>query len=291
MDKKSIFSNETLFARFMNCLGDILFTGILWMVFSIPILTMGASACAAYQCMIKVVRGKKSGVFRVFIDNFKQNLKITLPLKILGVIFVLLMGFDCIYLYGYGTDFSKTLSFILYLVIAIYIALVSYLYPLISRFDEKRWDLFKIAFFLTFRHFLTSVLLVLILGVCLYGFYLLPWTFFIMPGIYWYLVSFPIRRVLNQLSKEEVEEEEELEASSVKEEESKKATEIVTEKRRKIKKFWRRETEQIKGEKDDYNREYIDISEAERELYKVDDTAISENKDDARDKIIEKMLK
>ena len=210
MDKYNrLFSADTVFARFMNKLWDIILTGLLWLLCSLPVITLGASSAAAYQCVIKIVRGKNSGVIQLFFQVFKDNLKQTIILKIFGTLFVAWLLFDIIYLYGYGTDFSKTLSIILYIVMAVYIMIVSYLYPLISRFDETRFTLFKLSFYLTFRYIILSLGTLIIFGAFLYAVYLMPWTIFLMPGFYQYLKSFPVKKAIGMMVGDKQEEDEE----------------------------------------------------------------------------------
>ena len=206
---KNIFSNDTKFALFMNALADIIWIGLLWVVVSVPIVTMGAASCAAYQSVVKAVRGRRSGVTGLFFETFKENFSITWPMKLTGIFIVGLLGFDCIYLYGYGTDFSRTLSLILYIMLALDVAFVSYLYPLTSRFDEKRTDLLKISFFLTFRYFHISVLLTVMFLLCVFCCYIMPWSVIVVPGLYWYIMSFPVKYVLSRLKKDEDEDDEE----------------------------------------------------------------------------------
>lgn len=233
----SLFGPDTMFARFMNKLWDIIWTGLLWVLCSLPVVTMGASSCAAYQCIITVARGKNSGVTNLFFQVFKENIKTTIVLKIIGILFIAWLGFDIIYLYGYGTDFSRTLSFILYIVLALYIMVVSYLYPLTSRFDESRFTLFKLSFYLTFRYFLMSIATLIIFLVCVYAVYAMPWTIFLMPGFYWYLVSFPVKKAIGMMAgdKDTDEEEEEFipKRDTKKKEEKKQNKEEDTEEERK----------------------------------------------------------
>lgn len=245
MIMNNIFSSETVFSKFMNNLADVLWIGILWLITSIPIVTMGAASCAAYQTMMSTVRGKKIGVTSIFFEVFKDNFRITWPMKLIGVFFVSLLLFDCIYLFGYGTDFSMTLSFIIYIIMVIYIALISYLYPLTSRYDEKRFLLFKMSFYLTFRYILSSIMLVALFAICLYACYLMPWSIIIVPGIYWYIMSFPVNKALNALTtntNEDIDDEEDEE--EINDEQSGSPQELKTRtvvvKRRRLKKLWRR---------------------------------------------------
>lgn len=75
-----MFKSDGIFSRFMNCLFDILYVGILWIVCSLPVLTAGASTTAAYYAMAKCVRYKTGYIGREFFKSFRENLKQSLPL-------------------------------------------------------------------------------------------------------------------------------------------------------------------------------------------------------------------
>ena len=50
-----IFNMDSGFARFMNRAIDVLELNILWIIFSLPVFTIGASTCAAYYVTLKMV--------------------------------------------------------------------------------------------------------------------------------------------------------------------------------------------------------------------------------------------
>ena len=61
---------------FFNKLTDLLFLNILWLVCSLPIITIGASTTAMYYVSITSIRMGDGYVakrfFKSFVDNFKQ---------------------------------------------------------------------------------------------------------------------------------------------------------------------------------------------------------------------------
>lgn len=314
MDK--IFGQDTLFAKIMNMLGDIVWTGILFVITSIPLFTVGAALCAAYQVMIKVVRGKNSGVTSLYFEVFRENIGNTVLIKVLGYFILAFLLFDCIYLYGYGTTFSSALSMILYVIIAVYIMVVSYIYPLISRFDEKNFELFKIAFYLTFRYIHLSVILLLCFVFAIVAVYLMPWSIIIVPGLYLFMASFPQKRALallagdkpeknededmpsdkvnekaGELEADEGEDDDEYEDQSKEEESSEEkvkktvsGTYIV--KRRRLKNPWR------KKNKEEELEEYEEAEESDEDTGDLEDELVrdKEREERLRDIVIEKKL-
>lgn len=204
---KNIFSLDSSFANFMNTLAGIIWVGVLWLVCSLPLITLGAASCAAYNVTVNVVRHGRNYVTSSFFEAFKENWKVSLPVQIIALTLFLLLGFDCIYLYGYGTEFSQMLTYIIYAFSILFFVIMFYLYPTMQRFDESRIELFKIAFYMTFRHILSSIALLLIFIIAILAVYFMPWSILIIPGIWWYLQSFIIERILRKFSTTEDDDE------------------------------------------------------------------------------------
>lgn len=209
----SIFGHDTVFARFMNTLWSIICVGVLWVTFCLPIITIGASSAAAYYTMVHTVRGGKGNVTSNFIKGIKNNWKITFPISIVFFFIALLLAFDAIYLFNYGTEFSQTLSYITYGFIAIFIGIQGYIYPCCAQFDEKRFELFKLAFFMTFSHILNTIGVIILFVGALFAIYMAPWSVLIIPGLFCYLKSILISPVVKKFvlddDEDEIEEEEE----------------------------------------------------------------------------------
>ena len=72
----NIFSSDGWFSRFFGTLGDIIIVNILFILCSIPIVTMGASMSAMYFTLLKKQRtGENGGVVKLFFKGFKDNFK------------------------------------------------------------------------------------------------------------------------------------------------------------------------------------------------------------------------
>lgn len=212
----SIFGHDTAFARVMNTLWSIICVGVLWITFCLPIITIGASSAAAYYTMVHCVRGGKGSVTKDFIKGLKDNWKVTFPFSIIFLFIALLLAFDSIYLYSYGTELTQTMSYITYGFVAIFIGLQGYIYPCCAQFDEKRFEIFKLAFFMTFSHLLNTIgVIVLFVGAIL-AIYLAPWSVLIIPGLFCYLKSILISSVVKKFVVDDGEEDEDEEEELIK---------------------------------------------------------------------------
>lgn len=204
---KNIFDLDSPFANFMNTLAGILWVGILWLVCSIPLITIGAASSAAYNVTVNVVRRGRNYVTSSFFEAFKDNFVVSLPVQFIALIVALLLGFDCVYLYGYGTEFSQMLSYILYAFIIVFFAIMFYIYPIMQRFDESRIEIFKLAFYMTFRHLLSTIGLLILFALALAAVYMLPWSLIAVPGIWWFCQSLIIERILRKFSTIDAEDD------------------------------------------------------------------------------------
>ena len=79
------FSTDSPLYRFLTRLWDMIKLNFLWLVFSLPVVTMGAATVAAYSVTLKMVDEREGYVGRQFIKAFKENWKQGIPL---GLIFL-----------------------------------------------------------------------------------------------------------------------------------------------------------------------------------------------------------
>ena len=88
-----MFSIEGKFFKALTKAGDFLILGFLGFVFSIPVITMGASITAMFYVGMKLVRDEEGYVFKGFIKSFKQNFKQGFLIElIIGVVAALLIA-------------------------------------------------------------------------------------------------------------------------------------------------------------------------------------------------------
>ena len=56
-----LFNYDSPFWSFMSRLADLIILNLLWIVFCIPVVTIGASTTAMYRVTLNMVRGEGSG--------------------------------------------------------------------------------------------------------------------------------------------------------------------------------------------------------------------------------------
>lgn len=78
--------------RGMGRVADFIILNLLWIVCSIPIITIGASTTALYTVMLKLVKNEEGyiakGFLKAFKENFKQSTIMWAIFLLLGILFV-----------------------------------------------------------------------------------------------------------------------------------------------------------------------------------------------------------
>lgn len=194
-----MFKNDGLFSRFMNQVFDILYVGILWIVCSIPVITAGAAATAAYYAMAKCVRHKTGYIGREFFHSFKSNIRQILPLTLLFLVVSGVLALDIQYVWNHENKVNNTLFVILLFMAFTAAGLAVYACPLLSRFQKKNTELIKTAAYLTFKFLPITAAILLVFAVSCVGVFLMPWAVLVIPGVYLFVLSYPMEYILKKL--------------------------------------------------------------------------------------------
>lgn len=193
-------------------LTDIIIIGFYFIILSIPVFTIGASATALYYATNKCIykgRGYTTEFFHSFRENFKQA---TLSWVIFMAIFAILGG--DIYItrnaVNPGSPFAAaSLFFLVLFVFTIIWAIYHFAY--IARFENGFKESFKVSAVFMIINFGWSIALLAIIIVLLLVIYRFPVFLIFSPGI----ISCAIHPVLEKvfrkyMSKEDLEKDDDM---------------------------------------------------------------------------------
>lgn len=193
------FDSDSGFSRFMNTLFDVLYVGILWMVCSLPIITAGASATAAYYAMSKCVRHKTGYIGREFFHSFKENFRQITPLTVLFWFVAAVLFVDLYYVWTHESGIINALFVVLAFIAFVVAGIAVYSCPILSRFHKKNTELIKTSIYVLFRYLPLTIAIELGFIVSCIVFLLVPWAVLVIPGGYLYALSFPMERILAKM--------------------------------------------------------------------------------------------
>ena len=93
---------ENPFFEFMGSIGDVMLVNLLFLVFSIPVVTIGASYAAMYETFRELREGKT--VFRSFFTAFKGTLRNSVPVWLFLLLTGSVLVFDITFLVRVGSQ-------------------------------------------------------------------------------------------------------------------------------------------------------------------------------------------
>ncbi|MBQ7990879.1 MAG: YesL family protein [Oscillospiraceae bacterium] len=154
-----IFSPEGKLYKFMVRFTDCVKLELLWLLFSLPIVTLGASTAAAFSVTLAMVREEEGKIGADFFRAFKANLK-----QGIAMTFITLLCIWAVYLDLQLIDTENGVIFLVTAVVAIYVFTFSllYAYPLIARYENTLLRTIRNSFRLSMKFFVRSLLLVVI---------------------------------------------------------------------------------------------------------------------------------
>ena len=137
--------SDNIIVRALGKICDLMCLNILWLICSIPIVTIGASTTALYTVVLKMVKNEEGYIFRGFFKAFKLNFKqSTITWLILLVLGVLCWIDQRIVSYLPGTA-GMVMNVLVFIVSFLLIAMMIYVFPLIARYENTLRDTWKNA--------------------------------------------------------------------------------------------------------------------------------------------------
>lgn len=165
---KNLFNIENPVWVFMGKLVDILILSGLWLLCSLPVVTIGPSTAALYYVTLKLANNEEGYTVRSFFRAFKENLMPGIPLGIGAVLVGVFLGCD---LYLYSQLDGKVGIVLLWgtiILTVVYLMTLVYLFPLVARCDTDWKHIIVMAFVMSIKNF-GWTLLMIVTAVCLFA--------------------------------------------------------------------------------------------------------------------------
>jgi len=160
------FSYESKFSQLLLKLCYSCYLNLLWLLCSLPIVTLGASTTALYYASLKIIRDEDAHVgtlfFRSFRENFRQSTVLWLILLAVG----LFLAGDGYILYHLRQSTAGAAAVLWTLVLAvviaaavIYVIVLLHIFPLVASVKNTNAAMLKNAFLIG-THYLFATTLV-----------------------------------------------------------------------------------------------------------------------------------
>lgn len=149
---RGIFNLDNPVMRFLGRVADLMLLNLLFIVCSLPVVTIGASLSAMYYCLFKIKEEEEGYLIRKFFHSFKDNLKQATGMwLIMLLLFALLFLEFLMYREAEGSTGSIVRSIVLIGLIFWYL-ITTYAFALQSKFLNTIRNTFRNAILLMFAN-------------------------------------------------------------------------------------------------------------------------------------------
>lgn len=133
---KKFFSDSNPLVRGLSKLADLMWLNALFIVTSLPIITIGASVTALYYETMRIIAGEESYITRDYFRAFKENFK---QATIIWLVFALLLCLFGYTFYVTGKSEMENAHIIMGIFgipIILLICMLLYAFPILAKFDN-----------------------------------------------------------------------------------------------------------------------------------------------------------
>jgi len=173
-----IFNYDNKVFEILGKAVDWVYIGILWLIFSLPVVTIGASTTALYETVHKVIRKSKGYVWRTFWTTFKTNFKKTTKIWLIQLVVIAVLFLDMKIMQNFLEQGSKLGSLYYFFYISLFFMYVWVVYTCAyaARIEDNVKTIMKNAAFMAVMNlpwalviialFIAAVILVSVSPIC-----------------------------------------------------------------------------------------------------------------------------
>lgn len=204
----SLFSSDNPVFGALDQIVDLAWVSILWLVFSIPLVTIGASTTALYYTVTKVVRHHRGYIWREFWGSFKSNFKQSTLIWILYLLVMIIFYVDIKVMGAMGNTAASALQYTFVVGMVMVTAVLFYALAYTARFVQDVKHILINSVLMSLRHLPKTLLLLLVAALAALGVYLMGLAFVLAPAIAAILDSMILESIFVRYMSEEDKEKE-----------------------------------------------------------------------------------
>ena len=195
----TLFSADSDLMRGLTKLADVMILNFLFIVTSLPVVTLGAALTALNFTAMRIGTGECVSVSADYFRSFRRNFR---QATLIGLILALLAGVLAAW-YVVLTTFAldpvvELILFAIWYLLAFNLAIMAlFVFPYHAMFEGRTRDVFRNARLMSWRHPLTSLATLALIALCVTATVFYPQA--AGYGLLWLLVGFAGIAVINGL--------------------------------------------------------------------------------------------
>lgn len=163
-----LFNIDNPVMQFISKIFDLVVLNLLFILFSIPVITMGASLSALYYVSLKILRGEDPYIWQNFFKAFRQNFRQSTLIWILLLLAVVFLGMDFYIINSQDTVIFAIVRVFLWIICGILFCIFLYIFPIISHFVCSTKQAFKNSVCMIIGFLPYTVIMLALSGLILY---------------------------------------------------------------------------------------------------------------------------
>lgn len=152
-----MFRYENKFNRIMTYIFDFIMLNTLFLVMSIPIVTIGANLTAMYTVGFQLAQKNESSVYKIYMQSFKENFKQATISWIILFTLIIILSFN-LHLLGQISGVPRIWGILTTLFFLLALIYIQFLFPLIAKMKGSLYIQMKNVFLISVGYLPYSLL-------------------------------------------------------------------------------------------------------------------------------------
>ena len=194
------FNMDSPIMRFMTKVADIMILNLLFILTSLPVITIGAAWTSLYYVSMKLVRDEEGGIVRSFFHSFRINFRQATILWLGTVAVFAVLIADLLILARIDSPYAAAMNMGVLIIGVVILMILQYLFPLVAKFDASLKQTLKNACLMAVAHLPRTILMTAFVAgsafISFYNGYTLPVASVVFAFIGFGLIAFGNSAVL-----------------------------------------------------------------------------------------------
>ncbi len=147
----NFFNEDNFLHQFFLFLGKLIALNLLWMICSIPVITIGASTTAMYYCTLKLHKDKDIDAIKSFFKSFRRNFLQSTIIWVFLLVAAFILWLEHIAVKTMPSGARQIFTYVLAAVGILLLLLTLYIFPTVASFDNKIKKLISHSIYFIFR--------------------------------------------------------------------------------------------------------------------------------------------
>ena len=199
--------------RFMTKVADIMILNLLFILTSLPVITIGAAWTSLYYVSMKLVRDEEGSIVHSFFHSFRMNFRQATVLWVGTVVLYAALIADLLILAQIDSPIAAAMNTGVLMIGIVILMILQYLFPLIARFDASIKQTLKNACLMAVANLPKTILMTAFVAgtafISLFNGYTLPVASVIFVFIGFGLIAFGNSAILVKIFDDYIPKKEE----------------------------------------------------------------------------------